>query len=61
MKIRISEEDWVHISLASLHNAVIYWLDGKRLMKVNEKCTPEVIINEGVEVICDDTFVEIQK
>ena len=26
MNTRISEEDWVHISLASLHNAVIYWL-----------------------------------
>ena len=36
MNTRISEEDWVHISLASLHNAVIYWLDGKRLMKVND-------------------------
>lgn len=56
MNTRITEEDWVHISLASLHHAVIYWLDGKRLMKVKEKCTPELIINEGVEVVCDDTF-----
>ena len=56
MNTRISEEDRVHISLASLHNAVIYWLDGKRLMKVKEKCSPELVIKAGVEVVCDDTF-----
>ena len=56
MNTRITKEDWVHIALASLHNAVIYCLDGKRLMKVKETCTPELIINEGVEVVCDDAF-----
>ena len=52
---KITEEDKVHIALARRH-AVVYWLDGKRLMKVREACMTEIVIEEGTEVVCDDAF-----
>lgn len=56
VKTRITEEDKVHIALASRHHNVIYCLDCKRLLKVKESCEPEIIVTEGTEIICDGAF-----
>lgn len=56
VKTRITEEDKVHIALASRLHDVIYCLDNKRLLKVKESCEPEIIVAEGTEIICDGAF-----